>query len=252
MKKVVFFTIADEKNISWAKGLERSFKKFHPDIDFKIYGPEYVAESLKQDADFFYKATPWIARDLITEYELVVKIDADSVVCGELDHIINDPMYEVGCVLNFNNRDSKQFGRVEVFNIIAERYMNCGLVAMTSKRFIDHWWSLCNSPVFHAFRYREQDLLNIIYYYGNYRVTCFDDDGKTLNGLANKDYWHGMEMIDGVLKLPVFDKPNGKIMKTVDIKVIHWAGGNTPGKMNFDLRFSSVVSDYLKKLTQYE
>ncbi len=245
----VFYTIADENNLEWAQGLERSFKRFHPDIDFKIYGPEYVKESLDQDKDFFYKATPWIARDLLDQYSLAVKVDADSVVCAPLDRIINDTSYEIGSVRNYNQVDAAKFGVVSVWNIPAEQYVNCGLVAMRSKEFVEHWWTLCNTPFFHQYQYREQDLLNILFFYGNYRTACFDNEDE-FYGLSSKQFWLGLDKEDEGIKLNIINQA-GDLVKKMDIKVIHWAEGNTPQKMNFDMRFKPEVAKYLKQLTNY-
>ena len=109
-KSEIVFTIADERNLDYAKGLEASFKKFHPDKEFRIYGPEQLKEIRHHEIpDFFYKATPFIAKDLIREYDLVVKIDADSVVTYELDNIFNDSSNDFAAVLN--NNSSQHYSR---------------------------------------------------------------------------------------------------------------------------------------------
>lgn len=252
-KKAVFFTIADENNLKWAKGLKRSFKHFHPDVDFHIYGPDYVADALKQDPDFFYKATPWIARDELKKYALAVKVDADSAVCATLDRIIDDESYQIGAVNNYNEYDAERFGLVNVWDIPPQLYVNCGLVAMRDRDFVEHWWTLCNRPNFKNYRYREQDLLNIMLQYGDYQWVNFDSDGDSLYSLASKTYWQGLEVDDkGDIVLPIIDGNTKEKVQEIKIRVIHWAEGNTPHKMNFGLRFPQKVADRLNTLTQYE
>ena len=250
MKKAIFYTIADENNLPYAKGLEASFKKFHKNIPFKIYGPEYCAKAKEEDNDFFYKATPWIARELLEEYELVVKMDADSVVCGNLDHIIKDETYGVGVVSNYSKSDLQLYGAVAVWDIKPEEYFNCGLVAMRDKNFVNNWFRLCQSDRFRNYRYREQDLLNILCHYGDYKVKLLDNS-ELLNGLLGKDLWHASELENKNIVVK-FRADDGAEVAQRTIKVIHWGGGNASNKMAFETKFTTEVAEYLRELTKYE
>ena len=173
-KKIVVFTIADDNNLGFANALEKSFKNFHSDITFKIIKGEELLGYLKQDPNFFYRATPIIAEELFKEYELVIKIDADSIVTGKLDYVFDTEDYDVATVMNWNRIDPAIYGLVQGWGINPVQYMNCGFVAMRSKKFVHHWKILCFSEQFNALQYREQDLLNILVYYGNYNVRCLD------------------------------------------------------------------------------
>lgn len=250
--KTVIFTICDKNNEKWAKGLENSLRKFHfkKEVDFKIYGPEFCEAALKEDQHFWYKATPWIASQLMDEYETVIKIDSDSLVTGNLDHILKQTEYEVGVVLNFNHIDARSYGMYTVWDIKAEEYFNCGLVAMRSKRFVNQWFKLCQSPHFVNYRMREQDLLNILCWYGDYRVRLFDDK-ETFNGLASKDFWPGAELVDDQLIVKFVDG-EGKEVAKKRIAVIHWGGGKDAQKMNFETKFTPEVVKWLKTLAKYE
>jgi len=240
-KPLVFFTVADEANLHYAKMMENSLKKFYPDAPLVVIGPERLDTILISDK--FYLMTPLIAKDLIKEYELVIKIDADSVICGSLDHIINDD-FDVGCVRN----SSPKTLQVGIWDISPPEYMNCGFVAMRSERFINHWWQLCQTKHFRKYRFREQDLLNILYQYGNYKTRCFDDLNK-FHGLASNGYWVKCEMRGDDIVLPKGEKyPD----EDKTIKIIHWAGGNTPNKMNFHLHFKPSVIKRLEYLTKEE
>lgn len=246
-KKVCFFTIADENNQKYLKKLKSSLKKFHPDIKLEVVEKELLQETLRIDPDFFYRATPAVARDLLKEYETVIKIDADSVVTGDLSHTWGGD-FDVAVVNNSNPKEAQVYP-VTVWNIHQLSYLNCGFVVMKSVEFVDHWWKLCTSPHFQYYQMREQDLLNIMVFYGNYKVR-FLDASENWHGLISKGFWNQIELREDKLVLP----NNGAWPSDEDktIKVIHWAGGNDPGKMNFNIKFSEGVSKWLNDLTKEE
>ena len=129
-KKPVFvFTIADDNNLPYAKMLENSFKKFHPTVPFHIVTGDELAEYTKADPKFFYRATPIIANKYIKEYDLVLKIDADSIVTGSLDYVFNTKDYDIGTVMNWNRVDPQKYGAVGGWGIHPTDYFNCGFVS---------------------------------------------------------------------------------------------------------------------------
>jgi hypothetical protein len=242
--KVVFFSIAgDDTNLGYAQMMVNSFRHFYPDIPMIIIGQKEVQAT--RDPHFYYRATPIIANQLLDHYELVVKIDADSLVVGNLDHILEDETYDMGNVLNWNRVDPGKYPfPLTVWDIPDTEYMNCGFVAMRSKELVEHWLKLCFDDKFLHYRFREQDLMNIIYYYGNYNVKCFDH-GNKWHGLISVGEWMNLKMKGDELVLPVVDNyPNEE--KT--IKVLHVAGGQVPDKMNLHKRFKGEVLEHLIKL----
>lgn len=241
-KKVCFFSIADKNNMKFFEMMKNSLKNFHPDIPLLLWDEDKIGRY--KDNDFFYRATPIIAKELIEEYECVIKIDADSIVTGNLSHVWEDD-YDVALVNNSNPREMKTYP-VTVFNINPLAYVNAGFVAMKSKRFIEHWYKQCFSPHFFNFQMREQDILNIITQYGDYKVKRLDE-GKKYHGLASKGYWPDLILRDNKLYLPQTEgwPPEGE----KQIVCLHWAGGKDPDKMNFNLRFKPEVIERLKWLT---
>lgn len=228
-KPVIVFTIADEKNLPLARQLEKSFKKFHPDVPFEIYSGDELKANLQYDQHFFYRATPILAEKYIKDYELVVKIDADSIITGPLDYVFTTKDYDIGTVLNWNRVDPQNYGIVQGWGIDPVEYFNCGFVAMRSEKFIHHWNVVCFSPQFERLQYREQDLLNILCYYGNYNVRCFDHG----DGPANMHAWWGLiakgEWLRATVKNGKIVIPQGKDnfpKRDLELKVIHLAGGH--------------------------
>jgi len=116
---------------------------------------------------------------------------------------------------------------------------------MKSERFVNHWWGLCNSYHFENYQYREQDLMNIMMAYGDYKVGLLDA-GKEWFGLISKGYWPLCELKGEDIVLP----KNKEWPTNEDriLKIIHWAGGNDPNKMKFRLHFKPKVVKRLEWL----
>src|SRR3990167_7525207 len=179
-KKIVAFSIADGNNLSYFQKMEKSFHYFHPKIEMKLVGPPELASILQKDNQFFYRATPAIGWNLLDQgYDVVVKIDADSVITGDISHTWKEK-FDIGVVNNSNPREYEKYP-VTVWNIHPLSYLNCGFVVMQSRLFVQHWLSLCASPHFLHYQMREQDLLNIMAFYmgreqggGPYNVKFLD------------------------------------------------------------------------------
>ena len=245
--KIIAFTIADENNKKHAQKLDKSFHHFHPDIELKAYNEKDVGDKIN-----YYRSTAMFAKDLINDYDLVLKLDADQIVTGNINYIF-DKEYDVATVLNFNRVDPLKYGKISVFDIMPTEYMNCGLVAMRSKRFINHWWDLCNSNHFQNLRYKEQDLLNVLVHYGDYDVTCLDFPDPTYkynawHGLISKGEYLKMKIKDGKLILPQAKDNYPEIDK--EIKVLHSAGGGYENRIGDSYRtlFNEEVIKYIDNL----
>jgi len=249
--KVVAFSIADEKNMPYFKKLEKSFHHFHPDIELKVVDGKELERILKADPMFFYRATPVIAWNLMREgYETVVKIDADSIILGNLEHTWNGD-FDVGVVNNSNPKEMSKYP-VSVWNIHPISYLNCGYVVMKSPQFISHWLGLCASAHFDHYQFREQDLLNIMCFYmnnqvgGPYKIGLLDSADKA-HGLITRGYEPQMILKKGKVILPANKEWNDKDKEVV---IFHEAGGDKPNKFNFDTIFSEEVVEWVKKLTE--
>ena len=245
MNKVAF-TIADQNNMKYAEAMIKSLRKFHSEKELPVVviGQDKLSTILQQDPQFFYRATPIIAKDLWKQgYDTIIKIDADSVITSKLDHVW-DSVYEIGVVNNSNPRETKKYP-VTVWNLHPLRYINCGFVAMKSERFINHWFNLCNSVHFQYYQMREQDLLNIMVFYMDFQVS-FLDAGNKWHGLISRGYEPQMILKDDKLILPKNDEWGNE---DKEICVWHEAGGNKPNKMNFNIMFNEEVTKWLKKLT---
>ena len=249
MKKA-YFSIADQKNMVHFQKLQNSFKKFHPKEELLLVTEEQVKAT--GDPDFYYRATPFIAKQLMDKgYDAVCKIDADTIITGNLDHIWEDE-YDVACVNNGNPRETKAYP-VSVLDINPLAYVNCGFVVIKSKTFVEHWLGLCYSEHFPQYQMREQDFLNIMVYYmtvhfgGPYTVKLLDMSSKW-HGLISKGYWPSIEL-DGK-KLILHKNDEWPIDEDKEIVAIHFAGGNDPQKGNYRTKFKPEVVKYLDRLVK--
>jgi len=240
MTKIVFFTVVDERNAPYAEMMFNSLKKFHPDVETITYTTKD-----SDDPHMFYRQKPLFGRLLLEQgYDLVIGMDADQVVTGSLDHLFTDD-YDVGVVLNWNRVDPQKYNfPLTVWDIGNENYYNCGLVAMRSLKLVNHWWRICNRSNFVNYRFREQDLLNIICHYGDYDVKCFDHSSNW-HGLVSSGEWLNFKLDGDRLYLPVV---NNYPEEEKTIKVIHYAGGNVSRKMTFNKDFTPEIATHLKGL----
>lgn len=242
--KIIAFTVADENNMPYAKKMANSFNYFHPDIEVKIYTQEDIGDKIN-----FYRQKPFFARELIKEYDLVIGLDADQIITGDLSYIF-DREFDLAVPNNFCRSDVPKYGYVTVFDIPPDQYMNCGLVMMKSKEFVDHWWNLCNSYHFEKLRYKEQDIMNIMIHYGRWNTIALDSPKNmdAWHGLLSKGEWLKMKLVDGKLILPKADDMYPEADK--EIKVMHWAGGGNEPKLNYRITCSEEVIKYLDKLVK--
>lgn len=264
-KPIVVVCIADKNNYGYAVGMINSLRKFH-DWPVVLVTDETNTKDLPKgvetvdltqytstDPAFFYRATPILAEKYLKEYECVLKIDADSIITGDLSYIEKTKDYDVATVINYNKPDAEMYGAIGGYAVAPVEYFNCGFVVLRSEKFAHHWTVVCFSEQFNRLQYREQDLLNVLCYFGNYGVRCLDHFDPIANmrawwGLFAKTYWNQAVMRDGKIIIPQQDG-DPILDGDTELKVIHVAGGNVPNKMS-GLRkyFNDEVGDYLDSL----
>lgn len=254
--KTVAFTACDRNNLKYAKLLIKSFHYFHPDIPIFLFTDEENQENLPKNCvyrklniepDIFYKQKPYFADILFNEgYEAVLGLDSDMIVLGSLDYIFSHEDYDIGTVLNFNPLDFRTYGPITFPPLhFATEYQNAGLVMMRNHKLVKHWLSLCNGKFFKRVTYREQDLMNIIIHFGEYKHKCFDDADELENYYA----WHGLLATHSGLKMIMQGEDivlprseDGYPSQDVKIKLWHPASGQqNHNKMNYLIEFSEEV-----------
>lgn len=155
---IVFFTIVDDRYYH-AVGTEiliNSFKKFHPEIDLVIFRQDMINKVFAEKKVNFYNCKPTFAKILVPHYDKVVNIDADTIILGRLDKII-DSKWEVGAVWNKNDYED-----ATVDNVTEDMYVQAGMVGSSNPTFWDIW-EIENKNALKLLR-QENDVLNQIWY----------------------------------------------------------------------------------------
>lgn len=228
--KTILFVPCDqsERNQRFLKQFINSLKKFHPDLEVRVF------DNPTQDPLFWYRAKPIIACQLFEEgYEVVIGADADQIVLGSLSDLLEDTeAYDVGVVLNDPTYP------IQCWDIAP--YVNNGLVILKSKEFAEHWRRLCFSPHFNNYQFREQDLLNILASdYHNYKVKYLEQ--TKIYGECGKPFWAQATLEEDKVMIPTQFGPK-------QLCIYHSGGGNTPDKGNYRIRFTPEVVKKIEEL----
>lgn len=249
--KTVFYTIADNRADDKYNMLAKTFKHFNPTYELLRFTDKDVQEA--KDPHIFMRATPYFTRKLLKEgYDLVIKLDSDQLVLGDLDYVVDImKSYDVGTVHNLNRIDPSMYPLVQGWGITPQEYYNIGLVAITSLEFVNEWHELCNSQYFPRMQYGDQDFFNLLTHYGRHRVKCFDvyDHDKQYyawHGLKAKGEGQKMVVRDGKVILPRGEDHYPE--RDTEIKLYHWAGGFNEPKMNYKQHMSEEVSSYIDNI----
>ena len=249
-EKIAFCTTVSDDKIVYFGTLKmiNSFYKFHPDIPLYIFTNKDIQRELvkyPQNIHNFYYLNPVMSLTLADRFEKVVHIDADSLVTGRMEELI-EADFEVATVRNNNDFGKACNGPPETFNGIIDWqvYANCGLVASTNKRFWERWIEL-NIANSNRFKQHEQDIMN-------YMLHKEKEFENLLLDSIDKNVYYGLSSADGTetlwdswKEIEVFDNKlylNGKL-----IKVLHNAGGFVE-KLNIDKLFNSRTASFIKNL----
>jgi hypothetical protein len=231
-----FFTIVDDRYFypAGTQILINSFKKFHPDIDLVIFRQDMINKVFSEHHVNFYNCKPTFAKLLTPHYDRVVNIDADSIILGKLDAII-DGDYDVGAPTNLNDYEN-----MELEDITKEMFIQAGLVASSRPEFWDIW-EMANRE---AMKYiaQENSILNLIWYkdpvVSKMNRKIFDKE---------KDYY-GCKSLN---REKEFYLEGEKVMcRKEQVFIYHVArGGQTMPKFDFvKLGFSEKVIEYMQYL----
>jgi len=239
MEKIVFFTFVSD-NYFYKVGtpiLINSFKRFHPDIDLVVFRQGIIDQVFKNNNINFFNAKPTFAKLLTPHYDLVVNIDADSIVLARLDEVLaND--YEAGSVWNYNDYEN-----TSVENVDEKMFLNAGLVASRNKEFWDIWEE--ENKRAWGYKCAENDILNLIWYNDpvvkKMKRKIFD---KEKNYLGCKSLNREKEFVI----------EDAKVMcRKEQVKIYHHAkGGGALPKLQFkEMGFTKEVINYLNVIGYY-
>lgn len=198
--RVAAFTIADDDLTQrLARRVRASFAKFHPEVPFYIYNPAdeaLILDEVRESACACkaFEIRPRLCERLLRDYDCVIYLDADTVVCDRLDEFLRQD-YDVAGSLNLGD----------------ERYLNAGVSAITSREFCDEWTDLMYKPNGGK---SNQVHFNNLAFSGRYRLKIVDESDVYYNE-RSRPHWKTLSVgEDGKFYC------NGRL-----VKVLHWAGG---------------------------
>jgi hypothetical protein len=236
--KTVFFTIVDDKYY-YPVGthlMVNSFKYFHPDVDLIVFRQNTIDKVFGDKGINFYNAKPTFAKLLTPHYDLVVNIDADTVITARLDPILNTD-FEVGSVMNLNDYENASFE-----NITSDMYVQAGLVGATNPKFWDIWEEANKDAM--KYKRRENDILNLVWYN--------DSKVSEMNRVVfDKDYGYmGCKSLNREAEFYLEGK---KLMcRGEQVYCYHHAKGGVLPKLVFDqMEFEYEVKEFLKYVSGY-
>jgi len=246
MKPIVFFTFVSDNYyhpIGTPK-LINSFKKFHPDIPLVVFRQDVVDKIIDPEKKFmggqvnWLNAKPVFAKMLTEKYEMVINIDADSVVLGRLDEaLVVD--HDIVSVMNQNDFES-----VSVENVTEEMFLQAGFIGSRRPEFWDIWMEKSLKDNW-KYRCAENDTMNLVIY------NRLIPDGWTLKVLdKDKEYW-GCKSLGREAE---FEVKQDKVMcRGEQVRIYHHAKGpNALPKLEFEkMGFNRDVINYMNYVSKY-
>lgn len=247
MKPIVFYTFISDNYYSpiGTPKFINSFKRFHPDIPLVVFRQDIVDKIIDPSKKYMGGAVNWLnakpmfAKLLTDKYELVVNIDADTVVLGRFDELIDDNSYDIGSVMNLNDFENRHLE-----NVTNDMYLQAGLVASRKPEFWDMWMDMSLRENWRL-KCAENDTLNLLVYQqlvpSGWKLKIFDKD---------KDYW-GCKSLN---REGEFVVTQGKVMcRGEQVKAYHHAKGPAAlPKLQFEkMGFKQEVVDFMNNVSNY-
>lgn len=253
--KTIFFTICDtslqrglpnSRNLDF-KGFMRSFKKFHPEIEMKVFDET----DLKKYGVNYYNSKATFGEMLSREYDLVVNVDADTYWFARCEEILNG-VYDVACPANFNETNNLVGIKVGSgitgegnpnWLITEEMFLQGGLIASTSKQFWQHY-KFCTDKFYNKFVCFENDILNLVAYLYPYNVKVLDGHCDYRSELHRR--WYGCSIINKESKCVVDD--NKLMCDGKQVMAYHFAHGSA--KKKFTDVFPKEAHSFIQSIIQ--
>lgn len=204
-KPVSFFVVASDEYKPFADKMIKSLRKF-TDKPIKIFGQKDLD---KCNSDGYLGS--WYAyfgAILSKEYELVINIDADSIVLDNIDEIFEDNYDVAGTLSNYPINQGAY-----LTNVPTNKYFNVGLLASRSEKFWNDW-KMLNMKNMKYYYYGEQDVCNSLLATSEFKVRIFDhEQSGVFYGGVGRPYWPTFRMVD-----------NKVMCENRIVKIIHFAG----------------------------
>ncbi len=237
-ENAVCFTIVDDRYYVpvGTPTFINSFKRFHPDIPLVVFRQDMIDQIFNEKKINFYMAKPTFARLLTDKYNLVVNMDADTVVTGRMTEVF-DKEYEVGAAWNYN-----AYENTSVENVTEEMYVQAGLVGSRNPRFWEIWEEKNKDAM--QYKCQENDVLNLVWYNDpevSKMARVIYDEKQDYYGCKSL----GLE--------PEFEVYSDKLwVRGEQVLAYHHAKGAIFPKLSFEhMDFQANVARWLRQLASY-
>jgi len=236
MKDILFYTFCSDFYQPIKHIMVNSFRHFHPEYELRVIeGDELKSFSMEQNVEEMQGITSTFGRLHASEYSTLVHIDIDSIILGRLDEVFTKD-YEVAGTLNNSVIDPK----ISCFGVSDTMYLNYGFTACRSSVF----WEVLDYTVrrtWRRFPFWEQDIYNILFYGLNNKIEVLDT--YAWYGCSSRGRWKEMQRTTdpstGLDKIMLDHK---------QVKIVHWAGGQSEGKLNYHDSFSPDVAAFVDSI----
>lgn len=234
-----FYTIGADK-------LLKSAKHFHPDIPFYVFNSAQIQNIFDMHSNFNWTTIhPAISIQLIDEYDMVVHFDADCMITGKLNELLDQDNLNYDIIGVRNNNDYKRAGKdPAIFEGYKwDTYLNCGLVGVTSKSFLEKWIEY-NLSFGNNMPFQEQSILNRMVHEEDWTYKILDPiDSNVYYGISNVwgttthwDSWKDIQIINDEL-----------VLQDKIVKILHHAGGSVKHKLQPRM-FNDETIRYFNKI----
>lgn len=208
--------------------LVKSAKYFHPDIPFHLLDTQGLMA--KYDAPMGILMA-YALHDVFGQYDAVIRFDADSILVGKLDELIEALEDGFDIIGVRNNNDYNKAGKDNPIvqpGAGTEHYLNAGLVATTSRDFVAEWISDCRKYA-SMLPFGEQTVLNALS--PKYKTFIVDQAHARcyygISALSGEDtHWDSWKNIWVSNKGELF-------LSHKEVKVLHHGGGSFKDKLGF-------------------
>lgn len=222
-KRLAAFTIYDDDlTLRLAKRVKASFEKFHGGIPFYMYDARDENSLLGEVRESAcackaFEIRPRLHSKLLDDFDIVIYLDADTVVCDTLHEFLDDD-YDVAGSLNIGNNG----------------YLNAGVNAISNKAFCDEWTELMykgdSGP-------SNQVYFNQLARCGRFNLKIVDEKDVYYNE-KSREHWKDLKLTGSGLRC------NDRA-----VRVLHWAGGVS--RMEDKLSSSDFNDDVRKVLDRF-
>lgn len=212
--------------------MQRAFAHFHPQFDFRLFTAAQEQE--------YYKQWPWLTPYLmhpvsclpyLDSYDLFVHIDADSVLVGNIEDILNVDYDVFGVKNNHYGSGAGKYEPITIPGITIEQYCNAGFWATRNKQFLIDYLEKCRVIGEKQLQGDDNTAFNALVYGSAYKFKMLDTPyvsygltnawgASPLWGHTHWDSWKEIYVQDN--KLWLINQLGNKM----EIKILHMAGGS--------------------------